>query len=76
MVVSGYTLDLYCDCKDCLNNLGIAYNEAYHRYYNTQCGFSGYTGETYAECAGRARKDGWQIGRDRKTCYAPGHKRS
>lgn len=72
-----YTLHLYCDCKDCLGeDRDIAYDEAYCRYNNIQCGFSEYSGETYAECVGIARKDGWQIGHNRQTCYAPGHKRS
>lgn len=71
-----YVLHLYCDCKDCLANPNTAYDEGHHEYHKTQCGFSEYAGETYAGCAGVARKDGWQIGHNRQTCYAPGHKRS
>lgn len=70
MVTSGYTLDLYCDCSECK---ACSWSM---QSYHPKCGHMTYTGETWGECASEARKDGWQIGRDRITCYAPGHKRS
>lgn len=59
MVVSGYTLHLYCDCSECTESPVS----------------SEYTGETYGECAAQARADGWHISRDRGRCTAPGHKK-
>jgi len=63
-VSSGYTVDLYCDCLDCDG-----------RVYEGGKGYGEYTGETWAECAKKARADGWFISRDRVVCIAPGHKK-
>ena len=52
---SGYTLDLYCD------------------HHNDDHGFNAgpttYFGETFAECAKQARKEGWVLHKDQTaTC--------
>lgn len=64
MIISGYTIDLYCECSDC-KSCSWAWEE-----HHPKCGFKQYTGETWGECVKQARADGWQIGRDRHTCYA------
>jgi hypothetical protein len=61
MIVSGYSIDLYCDCVDCFNS--PSQKEAtYH-------------GETYGECAKKARHDGWRLSRDRRYALSPGCKK-
>lgn len=69
MISSGYTMDLYCECSEC-KSCSWSMQE-----YHPRCGYKQYIGETWAECARQARAAGWYIGRDRQTCYAPGHKR-
>lgn len=64
MIVSGYSLELYCDCADCTQYRSPQYSTSYPKIY---------AGETYAECAKEARKDGWYISRDKLKCIAPGH---
>ena len=66
MVVSGYTLELYCDCYACENATPV---------FGTNKPWT-YAGETYTECAKEARKEGWYISRDKQKCIAPGHDRS
>ena len=62
-IAACYTMDLYCDCVDCAEC--TSYCTPVTQYH----------GETWGECATQARKNGWQISRDRTTCFAPGHKR-
>ena len=50
-----YSLDLYCDGKD--------------HGFQAVCGE--YTGETFAECAKAARKDGWVIRTADRTATCP-----
>lgn len=66
MVISGYSIDLYCDCNDC-----VSYRESmvYSAFTPVQFG-----GETYNECVRQARNAGWTISKDRMTCHAPNHK--
>lgn len=68
MIAATYTADLYCDCEKCKAD-PFAYEE-----WNTDRGFSQYTGQSWSECARDARKDGWHISKDRQRAYAPGHK--
>lgn len=68
MIAASYTLHLYCDCERCKTD-PFAYME-----YRRDRGFAEYTGQTWSECAGYARKEGWYISKDRQRAYAPGHK--
>lgn len=65
-IASGYSVDLYCDCEDCL---------ASHTHREYQGGRGEYVGENWTECKQQAIGDGWSISQDRSVCYAPGHKR-
>lgn len=51
-------MDLYCDCAECDKR---------------QMKVRQYIGETWGDVVRQARKDGWRIGRDKQTAYAPGH---
>lgn len=66
MISSGYSIDLYCDCNDC-----VTYREGAIFSCPDPVQFAG---ETYRECATQARNAGWTISKDRTTCYAPNHK--
>jgi len=52
---SGYVLDLYCDACYGPSNTDPAQ----------------FTGETFAECAREARRDGWSIFRKTRTARCP-----
>lgn len=58
MIVSGYSLNLYCDAPGCPR--GQAH------------GMGEYTGETGARCRADARRDGWQLHLD-GTCLCRKH---
>lgn len=62
MVVGGYALDLYCDSEHCQNQSPHGWMEQGKAQFN---------GETWSECAARARKLGWRISRDRMRCLCP-----
>ena len=51
MIVGGYTLDLYCDRKDCVH--------AYNPEWNPR----EYIGEHGSSCRAQARRDGWLLSR-------------
>jgi len=51
VIIGGYTLDLYCDRKDCEH----AYD---HEWNPRQC-----TGEHGSSCRAQARRDGWLLSR-------------
>ena len=55
MIVGGYTLDLYCDEKDCKHE----YDPRWHPVQ--------YVGELGSRCRKQARQDGWLLSRDEKT---------
>ena len=63
MVVSGFTLVLYCDCEECQTSYMQAHDEFVSDAPNCR-----------ARCFREARRAGWKITRDYK-CYAPGHKK-
>ncbi|ELY4440276.1 hypothetical protein SMZ43_003958 [Cronobacter dublinensis] len=67
MVVSGYSMELYCDCQFC---------EEYRlqpEAASTRIGFDEYGGETFRDCLREAKKGGWRFTNDNLKCYAPGH---
>ena len=51
MIVGGYTLDLYCDEKNC--------EHEYDPHWNPRQ----YTGERGSSCRAQARRDGWLLNR-------------
>lgn len=67
MVVSGYSMELYCDCFACKS-----YREL-PEVASTCVGFAEYGGETFKECLRIAKSDGWVFKQNNTTCYAPGH---
>ena len=52
MIVGGYTLDLYCDLKDCVHR----YDPNWHP--------AQYVAELGTSCRKQARQDGWLLSRD------------
>lgn len=64
MIVEGYSMDLYCDCRECTaaRRSGNLYHPAQFGAYS-----KGYTTR-------QARAEGWRISRDRRFCFAPGHR--
>lgn len=66
MVVSGYSIDLYCDCDDC--------EDGRKKMLYSSCEPTQFGGDTYRDCARQARNSGWKISKDRMTCYAPNHR--
>lgn len=66
MIAANYTLELYCDCDECTER-GVS------TIFPDE-GFAEYTGNSWAETARMARKDGWRISKCKRYCYAPGHK--
>ena len=70
MMAACYTLDLYCDNEN-LVEVGVRwgmpkFEDANHAY--DEGGRWQYTGETFAECARQARRDGWLISKKRQLC--------
>lgn len=67
MITSGYTLMLYCDCKEC---------EKYTKYGSQPYigEFASDTANCRAKCFREAKKAGWEILKN-GSCFAPGHKR-
>lgn len=63
MIACAYNMHLYCDCRECSN--GVSSRRA----------FAEYDGESWKDTAGKARKAGWTISRDKLRAYAPGHNR-
>lgn len=59
MVVSGYTLDLYCDKEGCCGG-EYKRSETVTTYYH----------ELRSECRAKARRDGWILRQD-NTCVCP-----
>jgi hypothetical protein len=62
MIIGCYTLNLYCDTPGCQLSL--------EKRYSGQP-VPQYTGETYGECARKARVDGWQLSADRQVATCP-----
>lgn len=67
MVIGGYTLDLYCDCKACAAITSLT------EYRSEATGFRQFAGQTNAECMRNAMKRGWKFYNNRTKCFAPGH---
>jgi len=59
-VTRGYTTNLYCDHED-------------HESWLLNDEMGEYVGETWAETARDARRDGWHISKDRQTAICPRH---
>jgi hypothetical protein len=60
MLVGCYTLDLYCDSG---RDHPVRWPNGSFVVFPMQ-----YTGRTLAECVRVARRDGWQIGKERQLC--------
>lgn len=61
MIAACYISVLYCDCNECID-------------MNYKSAEAEFTGNTWADTAGQARKLGWRISKDKTRCFAPGHK--
>jgi hypothetical protein len=60
MMARGYTLDLYCDDERHCNHRDGPFPDEY-------------VGETFGECAGAARRNGWRINRRTGIVVCPKH---
>lgn len=67
-VVSGYSVALYCDCENCQEYRSKQYA------HSTTVVYSEFGGETFKECIGYAKQEGWKFKNSNTECYAPGHK--
>lgn len=67
MVIGGYTLDLYCDCKACAAITLLT------EYRSEETGFRQFSGQTNGECIRTAKQSGWKFYSNRTKCFAPGH---
>ena len=65
MIAANYTMDLYCDCSECLEKNSW-------RKWNHNTGE--FVGTSWTDVVRQARKCGWRISKDRTRCFAPGHK--
>jgi hypothetical protein len=63
MIVSGYTLDLYCDFPNCPNNVA---------FYTDPVQFFNDSPNCYYEVRKSAKKSGWKLKRN-GTCFCPLH---
>jgi hypothetical protein len=57
MIVGCYAMDLYCDNADQTGARGYAF----HSFAKAVAGPEQFIGETYGECAAKARKRGWKL---------------
>ena len=73
MVVSGYTMDLYCDCEICTSERNKFTGDGGSHHYNP-VGFKQIGGESFRECITYAKRVGWKFKKSNTECYAPGHK--
>lgn len=63
-IISGYTLNLYCDCEKCSN---IAYGKAEDEFVSD-------AKNAKQHCFKQARIKGWSFNKEKTKCFAPGHK--
>lgn len=63
MVVSGYSMDLYCDCVVCKKPKGS--------FFTTEV--TSFGGENFRDCLKQAKKAGWVFKERNTVCFAPGH---
>lgn len=61
-VVSGYSIDLYCDCREC-NKPRLCGNTP----------VSQFAGENFRDCLRQAKQAGWVFKERNTVCFAPGH---
>lgn len=64
MVVSGYSMDLYCDCAVCKKPKGP--------FFATEV--TSFGGKNFHDCLKQAKKAGWVFKERNTVCFAPGHK--
>lgn len=67
MIVSGYSMDLYCDCSMCAEcTLSV--------WLRTErTGFAIYKGNNFREAVSAAKRRGWTFKQNNTRCFAPGH---
>lgn len=63
MVVSGYSMDLYCDCSTCKKPKGS--------FFKTEV--TSFGGENFKDCLKQAKQTGWVFKERNTVCFAPGH---
>lgn len=63
MVVSGYSMDLYCDCAVCKKPKGS--------FFTTEV--TSFGGENFRDCLKQAKKAGWVFKERNTVCFAPSH---
>ena len=63
MVVSGYSMDLYCDCTVCKKPKGP--------FFATEV--TSFGGKNFRDCLKQAKKVGWVFKENNTVCFAPGH---
>lgn len=72
MVVSGYVMDLYCDCQEC-HRYRSEYKGDGGTHVTPIRGFTQIGGENFKDCLTQAKSMGWTFKNANDTCYAPGH---
>lgn len=72
MVMSGYTMDLYCDCKDCTSyRRNYAGDGGSHSH--DIAGFKQFDGDNFKDCLKQAKSEGWVFKLNNTLCFMPGH---
>lgn len=61
-VISGYQMDLYCDCYNC---------QKPKPYSHTRV--TEFSGENFHDCLKQAKQTGWVFKERNTVCFAPGH---
>ena len=61
-VVSGYSIDLFCDCREC-NTPRLCGNTPVAQF----------AGENFRDCLRQAKQAGWVFKERNTVCFAPGH---
>ncbi len=72
MVVSGYVMDLYCDCEECVTYRSVDKGDG-GTHGKTIRGFVQLGGDNYRDCLSQAKSHGWKFKDGNQKCYAPGH---
>jgi hypothetical protein len=72
MIVGGYTLDLYCDNDD-RDDHHFTGGEFWvgENWSNKLTISHQFVGETFAQAARKARRDGWIVNRSKNKCLCP-----
>lgn len=66
MIVSGYSIAVYCDCKKCSTESND--DGSYFMPHYTDA-----AGESFSDCARQLKYAGWVLHKKDGKCYAPGH---